>query len=202
MTDEYAVDAAQIDAGRAMLAALEGVVGLVQLVRNRADCPTEIKQALTAHYRLDDAFAAIAQAKERRREEAKAIRRREEAKTIYRLVFEAGMTHSMSDARERRRGLEEAVRRARASASIRNGRTKSTKPSPSPPLPPDPHEEMARALEACITMIDDSLEGKVFDSGAYAAGITDVELKSDGGYMLSQARAALSKHRDHVEGGG
>jgi hypothetical protein len=52
-----------LPAASAMLSALEGMVGLVQLVRARADCPIEIKQALTAHYRLDDAFAAIAAAK-------------------------------------------------------------------------------------------------------------------------------------------
>jgi len=40
--------------------ALKGLVGLVQLVRSRDDCPIEIKQALTDHYRLDDALAALA----------------------------------------------------------------------------------------------------------------------------------------------
>lgn len=44
----------------ALLAALNGLVGLVQLVRSRDDCPVEIKQALSANYRLDDAFGAIA----------------------------------------------------------------------------------------------------------------------------------------------
>jgi len=40
--------------------ALKGLVGLVHLVRSRTDCPVEIKQVLTDHYRLDDAFAALA----------------------------------------------------------------------------------------------------------------------------------------------
>jgi hypothetical protein len=39
--------------------ALKGLVGLVQLVRSRDDCPIAIKQALTDHYRLDDAFEAL-----------------------------------------------------------------------------------------------------------------------------------------------
>lgn len=52
---------ARLDAGE-LLTALNGLVGLVQLVRSRPDCPVEIKQALTDHYRLDDAFAAIEKA--------------------------------------------------------------------------------------------------------------------------------------------
>jgi hypothetical protein len=63
---EAAYDAAEAECGtlRAendrLREALKGLVGLVQLVRGRDDCPIAIKQALTDQYRLDDAFAALA----------------------------------------------------------------------------------------------------------------------------------------------
>lgn len=57
---DMAAKAARLEEVNAKLVeALNGLVGLVQLVRSRSDCPIEIKQALTANYRLDDALLAI-----------------------------------------------------------------------------------------------------------------------------------------------
>lgn len=51
-----------ISAAPTLFHALNGLIGLVQLVRQRDDCPLEIKQALAGNYRLDDAFEAISKA--------------------------------------------------------------------------------------------------------------------------------------------
>lgn len=39
--------------------ALNGLIGLVQLVRGRDDCPPEIRRVLADQYRLDDAYEAV-----------------------------------------------------------------------------------------------------------------------------------------------
>lgn len=57
-----ALDASLIAAAPDLLAALNGLLGLVQLVRNRDDLPPTARDALTYHFRIDDAFDAIAKA--------------------------------------------------------------------------------------------------------------------------------------------
>jgi len=53
--------------------------------------------------------------------------------------------------------------------------------------------DLLEALRTCIAMIDASMEHQPFEEGLYEAGVTDVELQPGGGYMLSQARAAIAK---------
>lgn len=50
------------------------------------------------------------------------------------------------------------------------------------------------ACQRCLAMLNDSLEGQTNPDGeAFVAGITDMELSKDGGYMLSDLRAAITR---------
>jgi len=48
-----------------LLGALRDLIGLIQLVRNRDDLTTEVREALTYGHRIDAAYAAIAKAEGR-----------------------------------------------------------------------------------------------------------------------------------------
>jgi hypothetical protein len=56
-------------------------------------------------------------------------------------------------------------------------------------------QRLEEALRIMIAHLEDSLDGAIGQGRDYkfVPGISDVELKPDGSYLLSQARAALAK---------
>lgn len=59
---EALANARLIAAAPTMADAIKGLIGLCQLLRNRDDCPTEIRQALTHNHRLIAAYEALSAA--------------------------------------------------------------------------------------------------------------------------------------------
>lgn len=54
--------------------------------------------------------------------------------------------------------------------------------------------DLLEALKAFVDMIEDSMSGSFHrDVGPFVAGVTDLELRPDGSFKLSDARAAITK---------
>ncbi|MRX31874.1 hypothetical protein [Aminobacter sp. MDW-2] len=61
-TVHRAVDIPLITAAPSMADAIKGLIGLCQLLRNRDDCPSEIRQALTYNHRIVAGYEALSAA--------------------------------------------------------------------------------------------------------------------------------------------